>query len=862
MSNTDTIESAASNADGILRVAEREVMSERSFDPAKFNPKREAAEAAIAEFALVAPDHERLAVLRDRVAEMLTKAETYTIDAFKQTVDGSIRAAARDFNQLAEARTQRSPSDIDPSVTANKLVEWANKVRAALDEGRANLTSERGQTAIAEVEAWLAETDAKVVELRLLAEAFDLFRATAEVADYGELAFTTAMDSVERNFSRDPERVVLAWDAVKKLVGSFQNPKFAAVPEVAKALARQAELATRIDAELRPMIAKLRVEPLIRSAGYTLDNLKRDTDNLDEDNVLRWRKKLREEIAPLQNDWADQPDAEDFLRKCKRAFARSEEELGDKLVLREIQAAESTVRPLVDALERGLALSSETRVLDHAPRLRARLVLLEPFQDHQRAQVLAGRAHAALDRIEGVLGAPFARKVANAEAVPRFEVDIAADTKVQAVLQRLDKTLAGYDEEYRKAQECFETDVDLGNGTVAYATDGTIESASRSMIRFARTAEEIADELRAIDRKHPALEVVEDEVPKLVKRAQTWKDRLLRKIEYASAIGRARSSFDDANWPRERAGSGDPHDAIHAWPEVLERMKSVDEALAIAVGIFPDEHDEADAWTAKAAALREEARAKLIAACVAESARLAHENDTYGAQRYADALREAMPDAPENEQIAATIAGTADARQKAQTEIQIRASLITRRAEEAAQSLRPTFDEWAAERKPLVALAGTIVQNIEQYVGKWIRGHASHLGRTLGDEPDELGGDMYQFDYDPAVREQLFAGMKRLDDLYEQMAEQVVASHEVAGVSTTTQHYPRDAHYLCEIVGVASYTPRREIRDNYGRVLGTIDGNPYPIPRVVIRGVATSYFVIVPGHPPSLDAINVEGILA
>src|SRR5690606_31552878 len=142
------------------------------------------------------------------------------------------------------------------------------------------------------------------------------------------------------------------------------------------------------------------------------------------------------------------------------------------------------------------------------------------------------------------------------------------------------------------------------------------------------------------------------------------------------------------------------------------------------------------------------------------------------------------------------------------------------------------------------------------YQGKWIAGYARHLGRTLYDEPDEFNGDIYQVDYDPRVRECLHGGMKRLDDLYAGMAEKVAERHGVAGVGTYTQPYPRDAHYLCEIVGIASYTPRREIRDNYGRPIATIEGDPYPVPRVVIRAVATSYFVILPDHPPSLDSMN------
>lgn len=855
------IESAASNADSTLRQAERDVANDRSFETAKYEPKRAAAEAAIAALEQLKPDHPTLAALRQRLDEMGRKADAIGIDAFKQTIDGLDRAAAREITNFEGARERQKPKDLDPSVTAAKQVEFASKVHAAVDAARAQLTSERGSAAVAEADAWLAGVDQKVAELGVLAEAFALFRAKADVQDIGEITFAAAIDSVEWNFSRDPERVVLAWDAVKKLIGPFNNPRFAEVREIKEALARFRQVEQRVKTELRPLLAKLRVAPLIRTATSSLELLKRDTDNLAEDNVLQWRKALREALVPLQRDWADDADAQDFLAKCARAFARSEEELGDKIVLREIQAAEVFVKPLVDRVERALALGSATRVRDHAPRLRARLSALQPFLSQQRAQVLDERARAALARIEKVLGADLAGEVAEAEGVPRFEIDIAADTKVQAVLGDLNRAFESYREEYVANQERFEEIVDVANGVAGYGAFGGIESAVSTMIRAARRAEEISDDLRKLDRAHPAVKEVETAVPRLVKRAQAWKARLGKTYDYAGMIGRARSSFDDAERARQSASRGDPQDAIRAWPEVLQRLRDADESLAQAVAILPDDHDEADDLAAKVASLRQEASEKLPAVCLAEATRKAIANDNSGAQLYADALRKALPDAPENGQIAAAIAGTADARQKAQSEIQVRGELIRQRAEEAAQAARPAFDAWAAAKNPLVALAGTIVQNIGQYKGKWVAGYARSLGIICYDEPGELNGDIYQFDYDPEVSKHLAAGMKRLDELYATMATQAAARQGVSGVGTSTQHYMREAHYLCEIVGVTMYTPRREVRDSSGRVIGSIEGNPYPVPRVVIRGVATSYFVVIPGQPPSLDAMNPDGVL-
>jgi hypothetical protein len=294
---------------------------------------------------------------------------------------------------------------------------------------------------------------------------------------------------------------------------------------------------------------------------------------------------------------------------------------------------------------------------------------------------------------------------------------------------------------------------------------------------------------------------------------------------------------------------------------VLKSLSYCDERVEAARAILPDEHEEADAWAAKAAALRKEASEGLIAGCIAEVTKYAVMNCETEAERYADILRDALPDAPENAQIAQIMSGTADARLKAQAEIQEKAALICQRAEQAARDARGAYDSWVEEMKPIVVLGGTIVNDLERYKGKYVAGHCSHLGIVLPDEPDTLNGDIYQIDYDPAVREKLFAGMKTMNDLYNQMAEKIVAAHGVSGVGTTNQHYPRDAHYLCEIVGTAMYTPIREMRDNYGRLLGTVEGSPYPVPRVVIRGVATTYFVIVPGQPFSMDAFDADGIV-
>jgi hypothetical protein len=778
------------------------------------------------------------------------------VDAFTQEFDTVRRGAERDARALADARKERPAQDLDPASTAEKLARWADRMKAA---SRAGIASERGLAAVAEAERWSTAIAAQIDELRVFAEACDLLRRRAEV-DGRELSLPAALDSTEWNFSRDPARVVIAWDAAKKLIASVEQPRFAAIPEVRAIIARYRDIEQRIATELRPLLDKLRVEPLLRAASYPLDRLRRMIDAQDEDGALAARRELREALAPLAPYAAD-PDVDDLVRRAARTMRQAEDDLGDSLVLREIQLAETAVRPLVDRVERALVLASEVRVREHAPRLAARLGELAPFLAHQRAQLLDARARAALARIEEVLGGVVAREVASAEGVPRFSVDITADTRVQAALRELDLALAGYQETQTAARLAFEAEVDCATGSAAAYAERNVERAADDLIRAARRAEELADALRRVDRAHPAVAETEAAVPALVKRAQAWKRRAAQRVAYAGAIYRARDAFGDARRERDGLSPGDAHDAARGWPEVLRHLATADAALAAARDTLADDHDEADALAAEVAALRTEATETLGAACLAEATRLAIANDASGADRYALVLRETLPDAPQNAQIAAAIAGTADARQRADGEIAAGGELIRRRAEAAAAALRPVFDEWAAARAPITVLGGSVVADLERYRGKWVRGHAAHLGRMIYDHHDELHGDVFLFEYEQGVREALLAGMKRLDELYARMAVRAGERHGVENVASYTQHYPRDAHYLAEIVGLAQYTPRREVRDPYGRVLGTIDGAPYPVPHVVIRGVATSYFVVVPGHAPSLDAMDDRGIV-
>ncbi|MBA3541811.1 MAG: hypothetical protein H0T79_19510, partial [Deltaproteobacteria bacterium] len=621
MSATDPIQTAASHAENLLRSAERDVMNARSFDAARHQTTRATAIAALTALEALTADHPSLGEARKRLDELAAKADVIVIDAIKQNVDGLQRAAARELESLASDRERRATTDVRPAAYADKQQEWANKVRAQLDAARPQLTSAAGQAYAAELDTWLATTEGRLPGLRMLGEAFELFHLSVP-GNRTASSFVLALDMIEKDFGRDdPERIVLAWDVAKQLIGAFADPRFAEVPEVAKQVARYRALEARIATELRPMLAKKRAQPLIETANHSLDQLKRDTDNLDEARVLKSRAQLRDALAPLTRDWMDDLDTQDFVAKCAKAFARSEADLGDKIVMREIEGVEVFVKPLVECVERGLALTSAARVRDHASRLRARCVMLAPFLKHQRAKLLHDRAEAALARIAPELGAETARMVAEAEVVPRFAIDISAPANVQAMLGEINRHLATYHEAFLKGQELFDEGVDVVNGSSLAGTNmvfSTVEGSAKTMISFARKVEELGESLKKLERAHPVVQAIEDAVPALVTRAQTWKARLGLACDYANAINEARAAYEHAKHSVDGAREGDAQKASYAWPEVIQQMTYVDGGVAKAVALRPDDHDEADAWGAKAAVLRAEAIEKLAAACLGE----------------------------------------------------------------------------------------------------------------------------------------------------------------------------------------------------------------------------------------------------
>lgn len=770
----------------------------------------------------------------------------------EETIHTHQRSVSRELSSIGYLREQRPTADLEFSDKLTRARTSLEQVRSELEVGRTALGAQ-----VADIEAWLAKHEQDVKTLELLDEAVAALKVEAQVEGYQSMRLTQALDSVQRMFDDNPEKAEQAWDAVKQLIGPLDQPKYEVVPEIAKLLGTFRALRERVTAELAPKVAAYRAAPLIRVVQSAIDELRYAIDRGDEDLAFQRRAALRKAMAPLP---LGVPVAADIANKAAKEIRRSDDEIGPQLLVRELEHVEKAVLPLVENVERGLAAASAPRVVEFAPRLRSRLATLAPFLAHDRARRLDERARAALNRITEVFGADIAHEVDVADTVPSFATDPSTGTRIEAAVKRLNEALVSYRESHLAGMEYAEGELDLENGTPPPPTNRILEKADstqREMVRLVRRAEELAGELAALAPDHVAVAVIAELAPELIRRGKQWRERLEPRCTLANAIDEARSCFESA---REQADAeiDSPDGAIYVWSEVLGNLAHADAQLAEVVDILVDEPEHVAAWQAKIATLRHHAIAQLEATCVSEATRLAAANQMDEAQRFADALAEAVPASQEVARIAAIIEGTADARETAALEIERHGVLIRRCAERSARVAREAFDAWVAEHPPLVALAGAIVANIDLYRGKYIAGRCSHLGLSLADEPDTIRGDVYQIDYDEDVRAQLRAGMDFLDGQFATRAQQTAAAAGVDGLCLTTQHYPRDARYHAEIVGVTSYTPKHEVRNAHGQVISTIDGVPYPVPRIVIRAVATTYFVVTPGQPPHLEGLTFE----
>lgn len=722
------------------------------------------------------------------------------------------RIASRELGTIARERERKL-------LSSNELVVRLTRIRAALDEVPA---------------AWSADTERQVDELHRLALALEQLQVEAQVEGYGGIQFVQALDAIEWNWERSIEKVARAWDGAQQLVGALRDPRFVGIAEVDTQLARFAAISVRVEAELAPKLAAMRAAPMIAAVSEAIDALNREIDYDDEEAMRARRAELRGALAALPAEVAEERE------RAADAFARSDK---DRVLQDELGRLETAIVPYIEAVERALASGSAPRAIEHAPRLLAALPQLASYATHERARRLEARGRAALDRIAPELGAATHEAVLAADHVPQFSLAVTS-TRVEAVLRRLNEVFANYRATYLDTSARFDAQ-DIAVDRLLELVD----SASRELVRFARRAGELATELAEIDPAQPAIAATHAAVPVLIARVQTWKARLASYAELATELAETQRYF-------ERAAEAEQ--TFENWPEILAWLATAEQHVGRAAGVIPDEQERLLGWRTKIGELRATTIANLTSACVVEVARNMKFNATDEAERYVQLLRDAVPDSPDLARLAASIAGSANAREQTILEIERYGAMLRRCAEDTARSARSAYDSWVGEREPVHVLAQSIVRDPDKFRGKFVAGRCSHLGLSLADEPWPLEGEIYQVDYDPAVRDELRAAMDKLDGLYQAHAERVIAEAGLENVPSTTQHYPRDAHYHAEIVGLAQYTPTIEVRDATGLLLGTIAGAPYPVPRVVIRALATTYFVVTPGEAPNLDALQLE----
>lgn len=765
----------------------------------------------------------------------------------KQEIEGLYKAAVREHDTFESRRKDRGLANAYAGSTHEKLIDWVGKLKAG-----------HAEVADADVASWVSDLERRAADVALMKDVGELLEREAEI-DGGTVRFDTALRGCKREYPDALDRVIKNWDGAKKLIGYYRDPRFAAVPEVQELVKQYDELEPTMTNELPVKLAGKKVERIIKDADYPIRRLESAIDDRDERNALAARKDLREKLRPLAA-WAQHPDAKAFLERCDKAFAASEKALGDKIVIPEIQAAEKVIGPLLDRVERAVARKSERAVLDHAPRLHARKDVLAPLVKHQRIALLQQRVDGAFARIAADLGADIAARVAAGQTVPQFAIDPTSDSRLQGALAELNRPLADYSEAYAAALATFEDDVDFMTGAYSSVAGSTGSDTSRQLIRYARQAEEKVKAVAAVDPAHPAVATMAELVPALIERAQKLQDDLATKLSYADAMASVERAMDRARRSRVQAIDYGTDGPFEYWPNTIRALAEVDSEADRAASILPDDHDEADTVKAKAAAMRAEAIDTMTRISVAEAAKYARNNQTDEAERYAQAMSETLPDSPANAQIQAIVAGSANARQRAEGEAAAAAEKIKKQALSFSQQMRSTYDSWASEKEPITALAGTIVRDIEELRGKWVRHTYDLLDLWLADREYKLDGDIYFLAFDADLKAQLRGGLEKLDGWYTQLATKAASTHD-APIPTTTQHYPKDADFVAEISGTAMYTPKHEVRDATGNLLAVIDGTPYPVPKLTVRAAWTAYCTVVPGETTSVDNIDPSNIL-
>ncbi len=714
---------------------------------------------------------------------------------------GPLRRQLQDFQGSVE-RLEGSVEDYRQRRDSESVATVVQKMRETLDRARQLVDQNQAALGGAPGKEFVAEVEKWKADVRGKMVRYGLLSEAMGLLFEEDrklgLSFDQALTvAADALDGAYPDRAIVAWDAAKKLVKPLQDGKYADVPDVKEGLARYAELEARVAKELKPAMAKARTDPLIASGRAELARLQ---GALDEQNPKRagdLYRPLQKVVEELRAEWADVEAVKAFLAEADPVMERTRKELGVK--------PES-----------------------------------QPQAD---------------------------------EDVPTFAIDYTADAKVQELLGQLNGQLKSYRERQVEAEKRL-GDLDLEKGTDGPRCDQVYrdcESYASSMIQHARGAEGIARELAKVDPAHAAVATMEKAVPRLIKKAQDLKVHAGKKCDYAFQLERLGSRFEAADFAGRRrfeASSYTRQNLVEGYAKALVLCREARADHAKAVELLPEDHAGADAWLAKAKELEAGTAKKLIELCLGDVKTIAAEQSPERAEVlarvYIDALREALPDDPANAELGKILGGAARARGEAETEIKTRREILETRAREAAKAQRPKYDAWKGERKPESPGADQVLSALDSWKGKWVTFRHGRLGSGCYDWFDDSKGEVWHITYPQDMRDAMLGHMKKMDGWVKGMAEQVLTKQGLPAEGATQYvgaHHFTETEIVCEVVGQSMYTPKREVRDQTGNVIGTVEGTPYSVPKVALRAVASTRYVIVPGAGSSLDQVKLDGFL-
>ncbi len=596
--------------------------------------------------------------------------------------------------------------------------------------------------------------------------------------------------------NEDPDNAIQAWDRAKKVGKKLKDKRFAEFKEVQEYLARYAEVEARVAKELLPLIAAAQTKPLV---DETRDALERLIQALDHEDKV---------------------------------------------------SAERNVKWLVEN-EKPQTLRAE-------------------WKDIPDVKELLAEVDEAIARAESELGIKAPKvETEKDDVVPRIEVDYSADVAIQEAVKEIQNDLRLYRDGRKEAKERL-ADLDMEVGSIGPKCDGIyrdVESQTNWMIDAARRAEKKGKDLAKKDAKNPAAAAIKEAVPKMVKAAKDLKTLGGKRCDYSSELERAHSLIGWESTHRD-GWDGNPDSAVGYCAESVKYSRQADVHLQKCIALLPDDHASATKPLEQSKKWREDAEAKLVEICRAEVKRIAEqehdaERAALLAKQYIETLRETLPDSPVNAEIGKLLGGTAARRAEAEADIKRRHELLDGRAREAAKAARAKFDAFKAEKKPVEASADQVVESLDQWKGKYVTFKHRWLSSGAYAWDDDSRGEIWSIDFAEEVRAPYLADIKKMEDWVKGMAEAVLKGKELP--TEYSQRYVGSSGFenteiVCEIVGKVQYTPKREVRDEKGRVVGSIDGTPYPVPKVVIRAVASDRYVIVPGAN-SLDAVKTDGFM-